>query len=247
MAFVIVGATGTLGRELAARLARDGHALVLVARRAEALAALARDIAGAGGPPAVIAADVTEGPRYLERVIAAAAGRGGVEGLLLPIGAASRDDLSTPGEERARLVDVNFTAVAEAVEGLWAALGAAPRPVIVGFGSVTAIRGRGRNLVYGAAKRALASYFESLRLLGAGAGITVQFYVLGFLAGGPGAVEPTPLPKGDPGRLAERVVANLARGSAVRWYPRWWAPLALALRLMPAPLYRRLAAGRGRA
>lgn len=240
MAYVIIGATGDLGRALAGALAAKGHGLILVARRAEALKALADGIASDGHRrPAVVAADVAEGPSYLAAIREAARDQGGVEGLLLPIGRAIRDDLHTPAAEVSNLVAVNLTAVMDAASGLWGDLMAAPRPVIVGFGSITAIRGGGRNLVYGAAKRALGSYFESLEILGAGVGIAVQYYVLGFMDTAKMGGEATPLPKGEIARLASAVCASLGRGSHTRWYPWWWRPLAIILRHLPTALYRR--------
>ena len=240
MAYVIIGATGDLGRALAGLLAAKGHGLILVARRAEALEALADGIASDGHRrPAVVAADVAEGPSYLAAIREAARDQGGVEGLLLPIGRAIRDDLGTPAAEVSNLVAVNLTAAMDAASGLWGDLKAAPRPVIVGFGSITAIRGRGRNLVYGAAKRALGSYFESLEILGTAAGIAVQFYVLGFMDTAKMAGAATPLPKGEIAHLAAAVCAGLGRGSFRRWYPWWWRPLAIILRHLPTALYRR--------
>jgi len=247
MAYVIIGATGELGRALAGLLAAKGHGLILVARRAEALEALADAIARDGHRrPMVVAADVAQGPSYLGAIRDAARGLGGVEGLLLPIGRAIRDDLDTPAAEVSNLVAVNLTAAMEATMGLWRDLKTAPRPVIVGFGSITAIRGRGRNLVYGAAKRALGGYFESLEILGAAAGIAVQFYVLGFMGTAKTGGAATPLPKGETARLATAVYAGLGQGSFRRWYPWWWEPLAALIGLLPTALYRRIAAA-GRA
>jgi len=245
MAYVIIGATGDLGRALAGLLAAKGHGLILVARRAEALEALADAIARDGHRrPMVVAADVAKGPSYLGTIRDAARGLGGVEGLLLPIGRAIRDDLDTPAAEVSNLVAVNLTAVMEAAMGLWRDLKTAPRPVIVGFGSITAIRGRGRNLVYGAAKRALGGYFESLEILGAPAGIAVQFYVLGFMDTAKMGGAATPLPKGETARLAAAVYAGLGQGSFRRWYPWWWRPLATLIELLPSALYRRIASAR---
>jgi len=240
MAYVIIGATGELGRALSGLLAAKGHGLILVARRAEALEALADGIARDGHRrPAVVAADVAEGPAYLAAIREAARDQGGVEGLLLPIGRAIRDDLRTPAAEVSNLVAVNLTAAMDAVSELWGDLMAAPRPVIVGFGSITAIRGGRRNLVYGAAKRALGGYFESLELIGAGVGIAVQFYVLGFMDTAKMGGEATPLPKGEIAHLAAAVCAGLGRGSFRRWYPWWWRPLAIILRHLPSAFYRR--------
>jgi short-subunit dehydrogenase len=245
MAYVIIGASGELGRALAIELAAAGHSLVLVGHGQARLDQAADALEQAGHPrPALVSADVTGGPGYLAEVRRAALALGGVEGLLLPIGRSTRDDLATPPGEAAKLIAINLRAPMEAVDALWEDLTAAPRPVIVGFGSITAIRGRGRNLAYGAAKRGLQSYFESLRVLGAAAGIACQFYVLGFLDTTRTAGEPTPLPKADVNVLAARVAADLNKGAILRWHPWWWRPLAWAIRLVPGGIYARLAAPR---
>ncbi len=65
---VITGASGGIGAALAQRLGGEGHTLVLVARRAEALAEVARQ---AGGRSLVVPADVTDRAE-VRRVIAGA-------------------------------------------------------------------------------------------------------------------------------------------------------------------------------
>src|SRR5882672_4116307 len=58
---VITGASAGIGVALARVFAKNGHALALVARRADRLNALAGEIAAAGGArPIVIAADLTQ-------------------------------------------------------------------------------------------------------------------------------------------------------------------------------------------
>src|SRR6476646_10603821 len=58
---VITGASSGIGEALAGVFARNGHALALVARRADRLNALADEIARAGGPrPLVIVDDLTQ-------------------------------------------------------------------------------------------------------------------------------------------------------------------------------------------
>ena len=103
---------------------------------------------------------------------------------------------------------------------------------MIGFGSITAARGRGRNFIYGAMKRALQSYFESLRLAARGTPVKIQFWVLGFLDSDAMKSEQTPLPKANPAHLADKVVGRLDRDTGVTYFPCWWRPLTLALRLM---------------
>ncbi len=178
----------------------------------------------------------------LDRIMAATRSRGGIEALLLPLGYAVRDDLSTSQAEQRRIVEGNFLVVVEAVTRLWPML-QETGGVVVGFGSITGIRGRGRNIVYGAVKRALRNYFESLRLAGDRCGVRVQFWTVGFLATDAMAAKATPLPKADPARFADRVVAGLDGGSRHRVFPVWWRPIALILALAPWWLYARLFAG----
>lgn len=241
MAYVIIGASGGLGRALADRLAADGHRLVLVARDAEALAVLADMLRDRHGIESeIVAADVSGDPAYLERVAAAARTLGGIEGLLLPIGLALRDGLETSPANLREIADTNFLAVAEAVTVLWPDI-VDGKATVVGFGSITGVRGRTRNFVYGAMKRALQSYFESLRLAARGTPVTVQFWMLGFLDSGVMAMERAPLPKGDPDELADRVVRALGNDQGPVYFPRWWRCIAMMLRLMPWPVYARVA------
>lgn len=244
MAYIIIGASGGLGRALADRLAADGHRLVLVARDADALAALAGALRDRHGIEAAsVVADAAKGPDYLDEVARAARAAGGIKGLLMPIGLALRDDLGTAPATLRDLAGVNFLAPAEAVTRLWPDL-AEGGATVVGFGSITAARGRGRNFVYGAMKRALLSYFESLRLAARGTPVKVQFWVLGFLDTDVMKAEKTPLPKGDPRLLADRIVDGLGRDRGVTYFPGWWRWITLALRLMPWAIYSRLG-GRG--
>lgn len=243
MAYVIIGATGGLGRALAERLAADSRRLVLVARDATALDALVGGLHERHGiTAATVAADIARDTSYLEKVAAAADAAGGLEALLLPVGMSVRDGLDCPPDTIRQIAGVNVIAAAEAVSGLWSRL-VSGHATVVGFGSVTAARGRGRNLVYGAMKRALQSYFESLRLVAHGTPVSVQFWTLGFLDSDAMKDERTPLPKADPARLADRVVGALGRGSFMRHFPWWWAPVTLVLKHLPWTLYRRVAGG----
>lgn len=65
---VITGASSGLGEATARHLAGQGARVVLGARRAERIGALAREIAGAGGQARAVATDVTQ-PEQVQRLV----------------------------------------------------------------------------------------------------------------------------------------------------------------------------------
>jgi short-subunit dehydrogenase len=150
------------------------------------------------------------------------------------------DDGSLGPAEADRLVRINFLCAVSVVGRLLPRLLRQGRGVVAGFGSVAAIRGRGQNVVYAASKRALESYFESLRHLGEPRGLSVVFYTLGYLDTGLAFGKRLLFPKADPARVAERVCRELGRESGGRYEPRWWGILAAGVRRLPWFVFRRL-------
>lgn len=237
---VVVGASAGLGRCLAFRLAEAGYDLVLVARGLPDLKAVAADIGVRHGVrTALVAADVT-GDAWLDDVAAAVESLGGIDALLLPVGGVSAgDEPCADPSVGERVWRLNYRAVVAAATRFWPEL-VARRGVVVGFGSIAAARGRDANAAYSAAKRGLASWFESLRHAGSRVGVRVQFYVPGYLDTGQAFGLPVRLPVGDPDVLARVVVAGLGREIGVRHYPRFWRAVCAALRWVPWSVYRRL-------
>jgi short-subunit dehydrogenase len=239
---VVVGASAGLGRELAGQLAAAGHDLVVVSSDARDLEALSSDLRIRHGVRVVaLPLDLGGELSGVERLAEAAAELGGPDALLLPVGwAATSDDATLDPVLAERLVRTNFLSVAAVVGRFLPELQRRPRASVVGFGSVAAARGRGANVFYAASKRALETYFESLRHACAGTPVRVSFYVLGYLDTNLAFGRRTLLPRADPARLAARVVRDLGRCEGVRYHPRAWRLVAAALPLVPFSVYRRL-------
>lgn len=242
MSYVIVGASAGLGRALAQRLAQNGHSLVIIAQDARDLDAMAADLSLRFGVRcAVLAGDLAEPEVMSKRLTAVLQDWVDLEGFLFASGwATDADDIELAPNQARRLLDVNLTSAIMLVEAVLPRLRAQRRGVIVGFGSIAASRGRSVNMVYAAAKRGLESYFESLRHALTSEGIRVQFYVIGFLDTNMSFDLQTPLPKASPERLADRVVGRLDREFGKSYFPAWWAPLCLALKVVPWSIMRRL-------
>ena len=183
MSILIVGAMAGLGRALANRLAKRGNDLVLVSSDLQDLRPVASDLQIRHAVRVrVVQGDVGQDDRYLDPVEREVSTLGSLDGLLSPIGGVdSEDDGPLPQERVHRLMRINFYAVHAAIQRFRPIMEATGSGTIVGFGSVAPTRGRRRNVVYSAAKRALESYFESLRHSYAGTRIRTQFYKLGYL------------------------------------------------------------------
>lgn len=243
MTWVIVGASAGLGRALAERLARDGAPLLAVASDARDLDALRSDLElRHGARVRTLAQDAADPGAFADAIAGALPAGEPIDGLLFPIGlSVDGDDGTAPPGLAARLAAVNFVCVAAVCGRLLPRLLEQGRGVIAGFGSVAAARGRSRNVVYAASKRALESYFESLRHLGDARGVRVFFYVLGYMDTALAFGQDLPFPVADPAAVADRVVRDLARGGGgSRHLPAWWAPIGAVVRALPWALFRRM-------
>ena len=161
---VLTGATGGIGRAMALRLGPLCESLILVARDAAALAALARDIEAAGGRARAVPADLTT-PAGREAVLRAAAEtRGGIDLLVNNAGAggfawlADQDDAALE-----RIVHVNVLMPMQLTRRLLPLMLAQPAARIVNVGSIFGYLGYPGHAAYSASKFALRGFSEALR------------------------------------------------------------------------------------
>ncbi len=241
MTAVVIGASSGLGRALAVELARAKHPLLLVSSDPRDLAALAGDLALRFDiEVATLAIDLAAEANPGARVLAALAPLPASTALLLPIGQSRADDdfslgVNAIGQMLAINLHAPLAIIHAMLPGLLESGGS-----IVGFGSIAAARGRGRNVVYSAAKRGLETFFESLRQRHEPKKLCVQFHRLGFMRSNLTYGMRLPLPLAEPGRVAQGVVRRLGTGSFDRYEPFWWGAIALVIRCLPWPLFRRL-------
>ena len=241
MTAVVVGASSGLGRALAGELARHRHDLLLVASDSRDLEALATDLNLRHGVAVrALALDLRRATDPGARIAMALQGMSPLSALLLPVGVSrADDDFSLDVERIGQLLAINLHAPLAIVHALLPSL-LKTRGVIVLFGSIAAIRGRGRNVVYATAKRGLVSLYESLRQRHRSSDLRVQLYQLGFLATNLTHGMRLPMPATNPAIVAKTVIERLAHGSACWYLPRKFALIALIVRALPWPIYRKI-------
>ncbi|MEP7042542.1 MAG: SDR family NAD(P)-dependent oxidoreductase [Dokdonella sp.] len=241
MSAIVIGASSGLGRALAEELATCKHDLLLVASDPRDLEALAADLGLRHEVDVrILALDLGREADPGARIAEALDGLSAPDALLLPIGYSRQDDdLSISASAIGQLLAINLHAPLAIVHALLPRL-LETHATIVLFGSIAAVRGRGRNIVYASAKRALVSLYESLRQRYRPNELSVQLYQLGFLATNLTHGMQLPTAPVSPAFVAKKVVARLRRGSSLRYLPLKFALIALIVRALPWPLYRRM-------
>ncbi|MGK5678443.1 SDR family NAD(P)-dependent oxidoreductase [Actinoplanes sp. URMC 104] len=236
---IVTGASSGIGRATAERLARNGTTVVLAARRASHLTALADELPGAVAVPT----DVRD-PAALENLVAQAlAVTGRIDGLVNNAGVGGVASVLSDDDAAEGMIQVNLLApirLMRAVVPLMRAQGAGS---IVNIGSVAGEVGISG--VYSATKFALRGMTDSVRRELAGTGIGVTLVEPGYIAG-PANRNRKGLP--GPEIVAAAVESALRRPRRRIIVPGRYRAAVLAANAFPAVadrLYAGKAAGKG--
>jgi len=161
---VITGASSGMGEAAARHLAAKGASVVLGARRADRLEALAADIAEAGGKATAVATDVTKREDVQKLVDTAVAAYGQVDVLinnagLMPLSALERLKV----EEWDMMIDVNLKGVLYGIAAALPHMQKQGSGHIINLSSVAGHKIFAGSAVYSATKSAVRVVSEGLR------------------------------------------------------------------------------------
>ncbi|WP_416966839.1 SDR family NAD(P)-dependent oxidoreductase [Streptomyces sp. 4F14] len=236
---LIVGASSGIGAEVARRLAPGGNRLVLTARRAPELAAVAREVRAEGSACLDIPADALD-PQAAEGVVAAAVAEfGAVDVALLNAGQGpdmSMDRVSVA--DVARIMALNHDVVVNYLVPLIRQLGTQrDGGLIAHTNSLAGLMGIPRQGPYSAAKAATRALIDAARVELAPRGIRFTSIHPGFVAtdriDGDGLPKPFQISQE---RAARYVVRALEREPAQAYFPWPTAALVRTLRVLPTPV-----------
>jgi short-subunit dehydrogenase len=179
---MITGASSGIGRSLAMVLATRGAKVGLVARRADTLNEVVKDIESKGGNALALPADVQD-----EKAIISATDRlrehfGSIDVLIANAGIAPTTDAAKlDASGVAAAINVNVIGSANSVTAVIPEMVARRQGHLVAISSLAAYRGLPKSAAYCASKAAVSAFFESLRLDLEPKGIHVTIIHPGFI------------------------------------------------------------------
>lgn len=243
---LITGASSGLGMGLAREFAARGATLALCARRTDRLEALAAELTSAhpGCRVFVRALDVNDHAAVNEVFDAFAVDLGGVDRVIVNAGIGKGKALGTGGfEDNLATLETNLVAGLAQIEAAMSIFRAQQHGHLVVMSSVSAFRGMRRAMTtYAASKAGLAMLAEGLRAeLSGRSSITVSTIYPGYIrtelneqvASAPFMVD------AETGCRALAKAIEKEPDTAV--VPAWpWAPISVAMRVLPLSLVRRL-------
>ncbi len=179
--FLITGASDGIGAVYADRLARRGHNLILVARRADKLADLAARLQNETGVAVeTISADLADADD-LARIEARLSSDDAITGLINNAGIAG--ETSFAGADPAYLtgmIDLNILAVTRLSAAIAPRLAAQGSGAIVNITSITALMPDGFTAVYPASKAYVLAFTEALQVELGAKGVRIQAVLPGI-------------------------------------------------------------------
>ena len=235
---LLLGGTSEIGLAILAALGLPADAEVILAGRDEQrLVAAGKELPGPVRTVPYDAQDTGSHQAFVDAVFDA----GQVDlvisaaGVLVP-----QADLERDVRLAAAMIETNFTGHVSTLLAVAARMRAQGRGTIVVLSSVAAVRPRKANPVYGSAKAGLDAFARGLADLLHGTGVRVLLVRPGFVTGRMTAgMPPAPLAT-TPEAVGQATAAALRRGRVTVWVPPALAGLAVGLRLVPRPLWRRI-------
>lgn len=239
---VLLGGRSEIGVETVIHLA-PGRTVVLAARRSDDLAGETARIraAGAGEVYAVeFDADATDTHRAVLEEISADHGTIGVVvvafGVLGDHVRAEHDPDLAVG-----IVHTDYVAQVSVLTVVAAILRSQGSGQIVVFSSIAGIRVRRANYVYGSAKAGLDGFACGLADALHGSGVHLLLVRPGFVVGRmTEGMKPVPLLSSTPDQVAAHVWNGLRSGADRVWIPRSLQLAAVAMRMVPNGIWRRM-------
>ena len=227
---IITGASSGIGAATARELARQGATVVLAARRAEQLNALAAEIERAGGRALAVPTDLAQREAIDRLAQTAIETYGHVDVLINNAGIGEGSAvLSSPDDEMQQLLTINLLAPARCIQAVVPHMRRQGRGMIVNVGSVAGEIGVSG--LYSGTKFGLRGLNDSLRR-------ELRQYKIAVVLIAPGYIR-TPMTEGvkvpmpGPEAVAQAIAAAIRRPRRKIIVPWYYAPLTYLVKGLP--------------
>ncbi|NNM33400.1 MAG: SDR family NAD(P)-dependent oxidoreductase [Gemmatimonadetes bacterium] len=242
MAFV-TGASSGLGRGLAVRLAQEGYAVGVAARRWQRLEEVVGDIQDYGGRAQAFECDVSDPDQIRRAVGECRLALGPIELLVANAGVGARSDLqSFSADEVDAVFRTNFMGAVVAAESVLPEMLRRRSGHLVAVSSVAGFGGLPGRAAYSASKAAMTTFFESLRLDLHDSGVAVTVIHPGFvrteMTGRDGRRRPFIM---DVDGAVDRMMAAIEARRPSLMFPKRLAAWPWMARVLPRTMYDFLA------
>lgn len=233
----VAGASEGLGRQIAKELAVRGETITAVARRRALLNALVREIEAAGYRAVSVPCDVSDREQVYSAIDFVETKVGPIERVVVCVGGGQRTTIDDFRADQVReTLALNVIATANCIEAVLPRMLARQRGHIVAVSSLAAARGLPGAPEYSAAKAALTTLLEGMR-------IDLKFRGIDVTILSPGFIHSEKREKSRPKRVkvsADTAVARMVRAIEHRkktcTFPLWMALVLAMLRCLPPTL-----------
>lgn len=234
---VITGASSGIGRSLALALAREGCKVGLVARRAELLDTLAKEIETLGGTCSASVADVSQRDSVVTAIHTLAEKLGPIDLLIANAGVGVPSEMDPMNvADMEHLFRINFFGVLYAIDAVLPAMLKRGKGHLSAVSSMAAYKGLPGQQAYCASKAAINSFLDGLRIQLRPTGVAVTTICPGFVWTPMTEHHPFKMPwLVQPDDAAQRILKALRRKKKIfnfpwqmslfmrltRWVPDW--------------------------
>ncbi|HZR50912.1 MAG TPA: SDR family NAD(P)-dependent oxidoreductase [Streptosporangiaceae bacterium] len=236
---LLLGGTSEIGLAIVAALGLPADSEVILAGRDEARLLAAGKTLGCEVRAVPFDATATSAHQTLIDTLFAEGGLDMVisaAGILVP-----QAELDKDPQQAATMIETNFTGHVSTLLAVAGHMKAHGRGTIVVLSSVAAVRPRKANPVYGATKAGLDAFARGLADTLHGTGVRVLLVRPGFVIGRMTQGMPHAPMATTPGAVGTATARALNGNRGTVWVPAKLAVLATALKLVPRPLWRRIA------
>ena len=239
--WLILGATSSMARAFARKLAENGSSVLLAGRDMDDLAHMAGDCAHRGAPIAEAIAFDARNPESFAAIVSRASDTEGTLNVATFAGSMpEQDEIDADPSLIDGVIRDNFTGPSEVIQRLAPVIEDRGAGTVVGVGSVAGDRGRIGNYVYGSSKAGFHTYLSGLRnrlTQSGGHVVTVK----------PGFVD-TAMTFGldgmflvaSPESVAGDILKAVRKKKNVIYTPFFWRWIMLIIRLIPEPIFKKL-------